>query len=198
MKKYDVIIARYNEDVSWVKELDSNKFNIKLYNKGEQNIEIESISLENFGRDGHTFINYIVENYNNLPDYVIFLQGKPFDHCKNVFEMIKNHTDEPYVCLSDHVIDENINGWYEHLVEKDSSMPFPNMKRFRLKETANAILGSETPEKCTFAAGQQYIINKNYILNRSHDFYKVIIERFKIDFVLPWHVERLWFNILKF
>jgi hypothetical protein len=77
-------------------------------------------------------------------------------------------------------------------------MPFPNMKRFRLKETANAILGSETPEKCTFAAGQQYIINKNYILNRSHDFYKVILERFKIDFVLPWHVERLWFNILKF
>jgi hypothetical protein len=198
MKKYDIIIARYNEDVSWVKELDSNKFNIKLYNKGEQNIEIESIPLENFGRDAHTFVNYIVENYDNLPDYVIFLQGKPFDHCKDVFEMIKNHNNEPYVCLSDNVIDENISGWYEYLVEKDAPMNFPNMRRFLLRETANTILGSETTEKVTFAAGQQYIINKNYILNRSHDFYKEILERFKVDFVLPWHIERLWFNIFKF
>ena len=29
MKKYDVIISRYNEDVSWVKELDSNKIRNK-------------------------------------------------------------------------------------------------------------------------------------------------------------------------
>ncbi len=198
MKKYDIVIARYNEDVSWLKEFNTETFNFKIYNKGEQNIEFESIPLENFGRDAHTFITYIVENYNNLPEFVIFLQGNPIDHCGDVIQIIKNHNDESYVCLSDHVIDEKIDSWYEHLVEANAVMPYPNMLRCGLRETANAILGEETPQKCTFAAGQQYIINKKYILNRSLDYYKNILERFKIDFVLPWHIERIWFNILKF
>jgi hypothetical protein len=198
MKKYDVVIARYNEDVSWLKELDSDKFNFKIYNKGEDNIEFESIPLENFGRDPHTFITYIIEHYDNLPEYVVFLQGDPICHHKDVIATMNNHANEPYVCLSDHVIDETIISWYEHLVEPTAIMPYPNMRRCGLRETANAILGSETPSKCTFAAGQQYIVSKNYILNRNIDFYKNLLERFKIDYVLPWHVERLWFYIWKF
>ena len=198
MKKYDIVVARYNEDISWVKELTADKFNFKIYNKGENNIDFDSTPLQNFGRDAHTFITYIVENYNNLPEYIIFLQGNPIDHYSNVIQTIKMHNDEPYVCLSDHVIDEKIDSWYEHLVEPNATMPYPNMVRCGLRETANAILGSETPEKCRFAAGQQYIINKQYILNRDLDYYKNILERFKIDFVLPWHIERIWFNILKF
>lgn len=197
MKKYDIIIARYNEDLSWVNELDSNKFNFKIYNKGDDNIEFESTPLENFGRDPHTFITYIIEQYDNLPEYVVFLQGDPICHHKNVINTINNHTNEPYVCLSDHVIDESIVSWYEHLVDTKMPNPYPEMRRCSLLETANAILGSETPIKCTFAAGQQYIIHKNYILNRSVDFYKNLLERFKIDYVLPWHVERLWFYIWK-
>ena len=137
-------------------------------------------------------------NYYSLPEYVVFLQGNPFDHYKNVIETIKNHDNQEYICLSDHVIDEKIDSWYEHLVEPTAIMPYPNMRRCGLRETANAILGSETPNKCTFAAGQQYIVNKKFILNRDIDFYRNILERFKIDFVLPWHVERIWFNIFKF
>lgn len=198
MIKYDIVVARYNEDLAWIKELNDPKFNLKVYNKGEDNISVGHIKLENVGRDPHTFITYIIDNYENLPDYVIFLQGNPFDHQKNVIESIKNHTDQDYVFLSDHIIDESMVSWYDHLVEPNHIMEYPDMRRCSLLETSNAILGLETPNKCRFAAGQQYIVNKKYILNRDINFYKTILERFKIDFVLPWHIERLWFNIFKF
>jgi hypothetical protein len=198
MKKYDIVIARYNEDINWLTMIDTTKYNVKIYNKGENNINFEFIPLENFGRDAHTFLTYIVDNFNNLPEYVIFLQGNPFEHQKNVIDVIKNHDNQPFVCLSDNILDERIDSWYENLVEINSPMTFPNMKRFGLRETANAILGDETPQKCQFAAGQQYIVNKKYILNRDLEFYKNIVKRFEIDFVLPWHIERIWFNIFKF
>jgi hypothetical protein len=198
MRKYDIVVARYNEDVEWVNEFSDSKFNLKIYNKGEDNISVDAIKLENLGRDPHTFITYIIDNYNDLPDYVVFLQGNPFDHQKNVIDVIKNHNNEDYVFLSDHVIDESIVSWYEHLVELTAVMTYPNMRRYSLSETSNVILGSETPNKCRFAAGQQYIVDKKYILNRDIDFYKNVLEHFKLDFVLPWHIERLWFNIFKF
>ena len=195
MKKYDLVVARYNEDLSWINQLEPEKFNLKIYNKGEKNIDFNFVQLDNLGRDPHTFIMYIIQNYENLPEYVIFLQGDPVCHHKNVISIINNHTEEPYVCLSDHVIEESIFSWYEHLVDTKVPDPYPNMKRFGLHETAYSILKDETPGICVFAAGQQYIVNKKFILNRDKKFYIEILERFKFDYVLPWHIERLWFYI---
>lgn len=196
MIKYDIVIARYNENINWVEELNDLKFNIKVYNKGNKNIDIDSIQLENIGRDPHTFITYIVDNYYDMPDYVVFLQGNPFDHCGNVIEKIKNHNNDDYVCLSDHIVDESIISWYDDLIEPNIILP-TSMRRYSLLETSNAILGNETPNAVKFSAGQQYIIDKKYILNRDIKFYKNILKRFEIDFLLPWHIERLWFNIFK-
>jgi hypothetical protein len=198
MQKYDIVIARFNENLDWINDINRDDINIKIYNKGEDDINFKSTKLENFGRDPHTFIIYIIENYDNLPEYVVFLQGNPIAHHKDVINTINNHVNEQYICLSDHVIDEHIVSWYENLVDTKMPDPYPNMKRYSLIDTSNAILGTETPIKCTFAAGQQYIVNKKYILNRNIEFYKNLLERFKIDYVLPWHVERLWFYIWKF
>jgi hypothetical protein len=198
IQKYDVVVARYNENLDWLKDLDENKFSIKVYNKGEENVDLIFRKLENLGRDANTFVTYIVENYSNLPEYVIFLQGDPIAHCKDAIQIIRNHTAEDYVCLSDNLIEEGPDSWYENLVEINPDLSGPNMSRFSLKETSISILGEETPGLYKFAAGQQYIVNKKYILNRTLDFYENILERFKIDFVLPWHLERMWFTIFKF
>jgi hypothetical protein len=198
MKKYDIVVARYNENLDWIKLLKDKRFNIKIYNKGEDNIDLKCEKLENYGRDAHTFVNYIVENYHKLPEYVIFLQGDPLEHCINAIQMIKNHKEEEYICLSDNVIEEGPTGWYEKIVGSDSDMFFPNMTRFKLSDTACFIFDDEAPGTYYFGAGQQYIVHKKYILNRSLDFYKNILERFKTDYVLPWHLERMWFTIFKF
>ena len=72
-----LIIARYNEDLSWLKEFKD--FKIIVYNKGNNltdNVFYEVINLENVGRESHTWLHHIVKNYNNLNEINVFLQGR--------------------------------------------------------------------------------------------------------------------------
>ena len=66
----DLIIARYNEDLSWLKEFKD--FKIIVYNKGDklsENLFYEVINLENKGRESHTWLHHIVKNYYNFLQY---------------------------------------------------------------------------------------------------------------------------------
>ena len=72
-----LIIARYNEDLEWLKQYSD--FKITVYNKGNKLKDepiYDVINLENKGRESHTWLYHIVKNYNNLNKINIFLQGK--------------------------------------------------------------------------------------------------------------------------
>jgi hypothetical protein len=76
-----LVVARYSEDVRWT-HMFPNKV---IYNKGDiQTIPEELLpcvkQLPNVGREAHTYIHYIIENYDNLPDVVIFTQGNFSEH----------------------------------------------------------------------------------------------------------------------
>ena len=81
-----VIIAKYKEDTNWVADIRHKAY---LYDKSETPID-GSIKLKNIGREAHTYLHHIVENYNNLSDINIFLQGNPFDHGVNLISDINN------------------------------------------------------------------------------------------------------------
>ena len=73
-----VIISRYNENLDWIKEINK-EFDITVYNKGKK-IEIEDkynlIEIKNVGRESHTWLYHIYENYENIAENNIFLQGR--------------------------------------------------------------------------------------------------------------------------
>lgn len=80
--KADLVIAKYNESLGWLKELDASHYRtIFIYNKGTSppSIEIPSnakiIALPNVGRCDHTYLHHIISNYNNLADVTVFLPG---------------------------------------------------------------------------------------------------------------------------
>ena len=73
-----MVIARYNEDVRW-----SDGYPRIIYNKGEKIIGLpddDQVMLPNVGREAHTYLTYIIENYYKLPEYVMFCQGRVDDH----------------------------------------------------------------------------------------------------------------------
>jgi len=77
---YKIIVARYNENIEW---LEKDFDNCIVYNKGEKlNIQNE-IALENVGRESETYLNYIISNYDSLPDVVVFTQARIDDHYEN-------------------------------------------------------------------------------------------------------------------
>ena len=66
-KKFTIVVARYKEDISLFKPF---KDYLMIYNKGPDDIPQDfprsSIkNLPNVGREGGTYVNHIVENYNN-------------------------------------------------------------------------------------------------------------------------------------
>ena len=63
-------------------------------NKGEdcpriQRDGLKIIRAKNVGRESETYVNYIVRNYEDLPDRIIFSQGDPFEHPPFFLELIR-------------------------------------------------------------------------------------------------------------
>lgn len=77
--KYQIVVARYNENIKYLK---SYKDMTIIYNKGDDDIPIEFdiIKLPNIGRESHTYLYHIIQNYDNLADKTFFIQGKIDDH----------------------------------------------------------------------------------------------------------------------
>jgi len=79
--KKDLIIARYNEDVDYLDDEIFQEFNIIIYNKGNPltldclNKNVKVIDLPNVGREGHTHLYHIINNYDNLADVTMFIPG---------------------------------------------------------------------------------------------------------------------------
>jgi len=87
-----LIIARFNEDLDWLKKYDD--FKITVYNKGESLSDdkfFNVINLENKGRESHTWLFHIVKNYYHLDEINIFLQGEIDDLNCMAYKNPKNY-----------------------------------------------------------------------------------------------------------
>lgn len=79
----DIIVSRYNEDLKWTLEEPFNEFNYIVYNKGdnddfEKTHVKEIINILNVGREGHSYLYHIVENYNDLNNVLVFFRINEF------------------------------------------------------------------------------------------------------------------------
>ena len=95
-----IVVARFKEDLEWLNKLIESELWIErvvIFNKGPENIsfskkalkKIEIIRKENIGREGGTYLDYIIENYEVLPDKIWFIQGDPFDHSPDFVNLMK-------------------------------------------------------------------------------------------------------------
>jgi hypothetical protein len=194
MNKYDVVVARYNENVDWVSQFDSNRFRLCIYNKGLKDLAQEYVQLENLGREAHTFLYYIIKNYGEFPEFVVFLQGDIEVHCKEAIKNVLRHQDEVFFPLADRSSMGSINEIYGQALGEP---PLPYQRTSKLRDFALELLENEMPPFFHFIHGAQFIVSKNLIQNRSREFYSKVFEKTRIDFSSPWHLERMWEIIFK-
>jgi len=178
-----IIVSRYNENIEWTKQFP----NVLIYNKGDDLAEeYPCIKLPNVGREQHTYFKYIYDNYDNLEDYTVFLQGNPFDHTRDIVnklhELINNkELDINFMNLSDWVVDCNLPHADIHLREffimRNGDM-YNDQKTFNdayvdiYKKIFNE---SKDHLHFKFGAGAQFIVSKNQILKRPREFYLNLI-----------------------
>jgi hypothetical protein len=190
----EVVIAKFKENIEWIESLP---FKTIIYDKsGDTNTSY--IPRENVGREAETFVYHIIQNYDNIPEYTVFLQGYPFEHTpfhstdelvEKIQREISNHPTRPIG------ID---NPMYE----------CPYKFGLPVIETFMNLFHSPAPTTLHFHAGAQYLLPKACILARSKEFYEhlhglimretathfatVVYSPDKVD---PWTLERLWMYI---
>lgn len=70
-KKCEIVVAKYNENINW---LNRYMHLVTIYDKSDNPIENSHI-LPNIGRETHTYLYHIINNWNNLADNTLFTQG---------------------------------------------------------------------------------------------------------------------------
>ena len=108
MKDIEIVVARYNEDLKWLnKYASTNNIYITIYNKGINDItfketnNIKIISLHNVGRESHTYLYHIINNWDTLAQRTIFFQGGGpsfgYRGANNGGHMFSNYNFEDYI-----------------------------------------------------------------------------------------------------
>jgi len=201
------IISRYSEGYSWIEEYSQDYL---IYNKGEPVLDNPKIiNTENVGGNQRDVAKFAYENYDNLPNIMIFIQAFPFDHCKKeVFdEIIKQHK---FTAL-EYYGNTPANGWEQ----RDESGGFCELNNNWYITAHNATYGltckydsfDEFMNKyfdnynhvdfIRFAPGSQYLVTPKEILQYPRNFWKSLMEELITKNSTEAHiVERSFWYIL--
>lgn len=87
MSSLAIVVAQYKEDVSWLAPWAQH---VVVYRKGPERENASTNALlalgaqqhivPNTGREANSYLRYILDHYDTLPDWVVFTQGRVDDH----------------------------------------------------------------------------------------------------------------------
>lgn len=83
----EIVVAAYKESLEWLDILPRDRqYRVKVScsAEGRGGFSCEEIVIrENKGREAGHWLQHIVDRYNSLADWTVFLQGDPFPHMGN-------------------------------------------------------------------------------------------------------------------
>jgi len=182
-KHSSIVIAKYNEDISWADKYICNKY---IYSKNDDDKPCikpphHLIKLRNFGRESQTYFHHIVENYHNLTNNVLFLQGDPFDDYprdEKRIERLLTNDSLTFVRQIGYEVDLYHNYyWARHQLDLKGLLKYLNLE-----------YGGQyiCPSTSCFA------VTKEIIHRRSHDFYYRCLIYHENNPKAPWEFEFSW------
>ena len=177
-KKFQIVVAKYNEDIRW---LLSFKDITIIYNKGMNNENMnkfETIRLPNIGRESHTYLYHIINNYDNLADKTIFLQGSIIDH--KIFNLEDYFKEDDFIGKLDILKLNKYQNKIEHYGKWKSDYKSGDMKicNYTPYEWITKIIGIEIDENIDFINvvwGANFAVSKKLIHSKPKEFYENII-----------------------
>jgi len=193
-----IVIAHYDEDLEWTKKLPAE--NIVVYSKGAlPDVPYTIIKLPNIGLEAHTYLTYIIDNYDSLPDVVFFMQGR--DDCikaEQIMDSIQIFQEYPNIMFASNRIDNR------HITDMflDSNYHIHQWKgqdlymcKDNFVEWFKKYVDKHLPYKNIFLAnlGACFAVSKEAILSRPKDYYVSLKSQFSERFEEIVHfIERSW------
>ena len=194
MENQTIVIARYNEDIRWCLPFIGL---VKVYNKGQDNLvyipqnRIEK--CENLGREGGTYLKFIIDNYEYLPKFTIFLQGNPFDHL-DITNKKKSYHELLYT------IKEQKPYKFKYISKWLIDVPPEQVDEYGHGMTTLVELfgGAESLKNkfrkgYTYGSGALFVVHKEQILRHSKEFWLELYSHFQeINPSAGYGLEKLW------
>ena len=213
-KDLDIVIAHFNEDLSWLS--DSSKSAI-IYSKGsspplsQAPLLKNTINLPNIARESHTYLTHIVRNYDSLPPLTLFLQGNIHDMNNGTPEHTDMTLDEITECTSKYADGRTMPiGRVHTFSDWDGIKYLPGwierrgktLKRTKLTpgQFWEVIFDEPHPENVRYVQGALFAATSGAIRRRPKSFYEDLLRYFEdLNEVNPeegHYMERFWFAIL--
>lgn len=185
----NIVISKYNENIDWIKNIKKHK--ITLYDKSSNPVE-NSIKLKNIGREGETFLYHIINNYYNLDDVTVFLQGNPFEHLQILVGWRAELTDKEKLLVIEKVNNEitddsDFSSFYQVIYNVPNGVNYHDTKSLCLKYY------NTDYDYFTCSPGAQYIVPKKYILSRPIEFWKNLHSAIYSGELDGYAQEQLWY-----
>lgn len=175
-------VSFYEGDLSWVPAITDGQYHIYAKNKVDDlSVDPEKTTVvENVGYNIYPYLKYIVDNYETIPDVVVFCKNNVFPRhvsratferlaLRKVFTAIEEpsrwNNKYPYSVLSsDNGFLEINNSWYTKLSPRKYFYSFDDFYSFIFRDVSR-------PRYLRFAPGGNYVVPKQNILLRSRNFY---------------------------
>ena len=195
MNKQTIVIARYNEDIRWCLPFIEE---VVVYNKGNDDLDYipqeKIIKCENLGREGGTYVKHIIDNYENLSEFTIFLQGRSFDHIH------QNNDNIAYLKLRDDINEEKIYKF------KYLTWMFVNVPPEHVEDSGHGLVALNSMfsaeylkdvfsvhRNYTYGAGALFVSHKDQILKHSKEFWIELYSHLQeINPDAGYGLEKLW------
>lgn len=171
-----------------------------VYNKGPTEINESSAyeirTLKNVGRESHTYLHHIIEIYDSeestRDEIIVFLQGHPFDHCKDVNRNIYQSIMDGVLRIMEGSVFENIGSQLIQIVHGEPT--FHMTIKEELATTSLELLECKLPAEFTFSAGALFITSRSSIERRPIGFYQKAMSMMDSDInpIRGFCFERLW------
>jgi hypothetical protein len=178
-----LVVAHYREDLSWLKQLDVPR---TIYTKGGG---LEGIPLFNQGRETHTYLYHILQNYHdNLAPVTIFSQGHPEPHVPN-WRVNFVHDYKQFTPFGKMYDDDHLGR--PHHSEHCQGRP-SHVGGIPVGECYRELIGEPVPRKFRFCGGAMFAVTDKEIRRRSFEFWEKAMDYVKREDRAPWVFERLW------
>ena len=189
--KIEIIVARYNEKLEWLNEEPFNKYPVIIYNKGpndnfmKTNMIKNIINLDNVGRESHTYLYHVINNYDNLSNVTIFLPGSSSASYKktkalNVFNNISENNNNIFSCMKENLYETQKNFTIDYwlLSNEDNKTINSDAKIFLSDKRPfgdwyNHFFKNKDINCITY--NSIFAVSKKTILNKPIEFYKSLL-----------------------
>ena len=212
------VVSNYNWDISWLLDYtdDYVVFDRSDSDAGFRNLDKSKVTkVENIGWDIYDKFNYLVENYDNLPETIILIKGNLFEYMpRTEFDKVKDNQFFTPLLSQEHKTYDRVdinkhqwnricfyeNGMYNEINDRWYLKKCPAKRKMEYDAYWHGIEPDyqSQPYK-QFAPGSNYIITRKDVLKRPKDFY--IKMRYFVDYTrLPgeaYLIERDLYHIFK-